>query len=137
MDQESTALLACLETQEDKGLLEELEEASFRAEVMEVVTQEELQAEGTLMAEILDFLTVLELEMVPEANPVDETQVTLMTMEPVEMITVEMIQVVMDTLFCSEVAPDGPLWIILLRNQEQNFNLSIQDNFTGKARELN
>ena len=72
--------------------------------------------------------------MVLGANLVDETQVTLMTVEPVEMITVEMIQGVMDTLFHSEMVPNGPLWKIHLRNQEQNFHLYIQDNFTEMAR---
>ena len=88
---------------------EELEEAAFWSEVMEVVTQEGLQVEGTLMEEVPDFLEAMELEMVPEANPVDEIQVTLMTIEPVEMI-----QVVTETTFCLEVVPNGPQWIIHL-----------------------
>ena len=40
---------------------EELDEADFQSEVMEVVTQEELQVEGTLMEEVPDFLAVMEL----------------------------------------------------------------------------
>ena len=90
MDQNNTALYSCLQ---ELDLEEELEEAAFWLEVMEVVTQEELQAEGTLMEEVPDFLAVMKLKIVPEANPVDETQVTLMTMETVEMITVKMMTV--------------------------------------------
>ena len=90
MDQENTALLACLETQEDMDMQEEPEEAAFPPEVVKVVTQEELRVEETLLEEIPDFLAVMELEMVPGANLVDETQVTLMTMETVEMITAKM-----------------------------------------------
>ena len=90
MDQKNTALHSCLQ---ELDLEEELEEAVFRSEVTEVVTQEELQADGTLMEDVLDFLAVMELKMVPGANPVDKTQVTLMTMEIVEMITAEMMTV--------------------------------------------
>ena len=89
---------------------EEVEEATFQAEVMEVVTQEELQVERILVEEVPDFLEVMELRMVPEATLVAQSQVTLMTMELVEMMTVEMTQVVMDTFFLLEVqvAPMGP-----------------------------
>ena len=108
-------MLDCSETQEDVGFQEELEEATFQAEVMEVVTQEELQAEGILVEEVPDFLEVMELGMVPEATLVAEIQVTLITTE-----LVEMTQVVMDTIFLSEVqvVPDGPLWMMDSENQE-------------------
>ena len=105
---------------------------------MEVVTQEELQAEGILVEEVQDFLGVMELGMVSEATLVAEIQVTLLIMELVEMIAVEITQVVMDTIFLLEVQvfPYGPLWMMDSENQDLSFHLSTQNNFTGEAREL-
>ena len=90
------------------------------------------------MEEVPDFLEVMELGMVPEATLVAEIQVTQVTMELVEMMTVEMTQVVMDTIFPLEtqVVPDGPLWMMDSENQERSFHLSTQNSLPGEAREL-
>ena len=112
-------MLGYLVALEDTVLQEELEEAVPQAEVLEVVTQEELQAEGILVEEVPDFLEVMELGMVPKAT-LAKIQVTTTTTELGEMMTVEMTQVAMDTIFLSgvQVVPNGPLWMRDSENQE-------------------
>ena len=67
---------------------------------------------------------------------VAEIQVTPMSTDLVEMNTVEMTQVVMDTFFLSEVqgVPTGTLWMRDPENQEQSFHLSRQNSLPGKLR---